>query len=207
MAKINSRSENEAVSTAVKHQPGAADEASEEPSGRTQQQMPPQESAAMPASFETIKAERDDLLNRFARSQAEFENMRKRLTREQEEFKDRALVEAINSLLPTLDSFDWALQTPPQNLEEFRSGINLIRKQLQNALSKLGLRPIPAKGEPFDPRLHEAVEVVNTTAAQDNHVLEDLRRGYKLKDHLLRPAMVLVARNPEDGAPEESTER
>jgi molecular chaperone GrpE len=205
MDKINARSENEAALTAVEHQLAAPDDASEETSG--QEQMPSQESPATPVSLEKMKAERDALLDRFARSQAEFENTRKRLAKEQDEFKDRALVEAMNSLLPILDSFDWALATPHQNVEEFRSGINLIRKQLQNALGKLGLRPIPAKGEPFDPRLHEAVEVVNTTAAQDNHVLEDLRRGYKLKDHLLRPAMVLVARNPEDGVPEESAER
>jgi molecular chaperone GrpE len=143
MDKINARSENEAALTAVEHQLAAPDDASEETSG--QEQMPSQESPATPASLEKMKAERDDLLDRFARSQAEVENTRKRLAKEHDEFKDRALVEAMNSLLPILDSFDWALATPHQNVEEFRSGINLIRKQLQNALGKLGLRPIPAK--------------------------------------------------------------
>ena len=85
-------------------------------------------------------------------------------------------------------------------MEDFRSGINLIRRQLQDSLSNLGLRTIPADGEPFDPRLHQAVEVVNTSVAQDNQVLKDVRRGYKLKDRLLRPAMVLVAHNPESNA-------
>lgn len=122
--------------------------------------MPSQESPATPASLGKMKAERDDLLDR---SQAEFENTRKRRAKEQDEFKDRALVEAMNSLLPIPDSFDWALATPHQNVEESRSRINLLRKQLQNALGKLGRRTIPAKGEPFDPRLHEAVAVVNTT--------------------------------------------
>ena len=153
-----------------------------------------------------MKAERDDLLDRLARTQAEFENTRRRLTREQDEFKELALADAITSLLPILDGFDWALQSPYQNVEEFRSGINLIRKQLQDSLSNLGLRPIPANGEPFDPRLHEAVEVVDTVFAQDNHVLKDVRRGYKLKDRLLRPAMVLVAHNPEGGAQREQSE-
>jgi molecular chaperone GrpE len=66
---------------------------------------------------------------------------------------------------------------------------------LQDALVKLGLRPIPAKGEPFDPHLHQAVEMVDTGEAEDHHVLDELQRGYKLKDRLLRPSMVRVARN------------
>ena len=71
----------------------------------------------------------------------------------------------------------------------------MIRKQLLDALEKLGVRPIPAKGEPFDPRLHEAIEMVDTDEVQDHHVVDELQRGYKLKDRLLRPAMVRVARN------------
>ena len=67
---------------------------------------------------------------------------------------------------------------------------------MHDTLVKLGLRPIPAKGEPFDPHLHEAIEMVDTSEAKDHEVLEELQRGYKLKDRLLRPAMVKVARNP-----------
>ena len=147
------------------------------------------------AAPEKTTSERDDLLGRIARMQAEFENARKRLARERDEFKELALADAIKSVLPVLDSLDWALQSQYQSVEEFRSGISLIRKQLYDALSKLGLQEIPANGELFDPRLHEAVEVVNTTVAEDNHVLKDVRRGYKLNDRLLRPAMVLVAHN------------
>ncbi len=87
------------------------------------------------------------------------------------------------------------LQAPSSNPGEFRSGVELIYKQLQDALAKLGLRPIPAKGEPFDPHLHQAVEMVETTEAEDHQVLEELQRGYKFKDRLLRPAMVRVAKN------------
>ena len=67
---------------------------------------------------------------------------------------------------------------------------------MQDALLKLGLRAIPAKGEPFDPHLHQAIEMVDTKEAEDHHVLDELQRGYKLKDRLLRPSMVRVARNP-----------
>lgn len=165
-----------------------------------------QEARSSDASFvalEKVKTERDELRDRLTSIQAEFENARKRLAREQDEFKELALADAIKSLLPVVDGFDWALQAPYHNVEEFRSGIDLIRKQLQDSLSNLGLQSIPAKGEPFDPRLHEAIEVVNTAVAPDNEILKDVRRGYKLKDRLLRPAMVLVAHNSDEGRAEE----
>ncbi|MBZ5652155.1 MAG: nucleotide exchange factor GrpE [Acidobacteriia bacterium] len=146
--------------------------------------------------FDKLKTERDTLLDRLARLQAEFENARKRTAREQNEFREYAVADALKTLLPTLDSFERALQTSASDSSEFRGGIELIYKQLQDALVKLGLRPIPAKGEPFDPHLHQAIEMVDTGEAEDHHVLEELQRGYKLKDRLLRPSMVRVARNP-----------
>jgi molecular chaperone GrpE len=145
--------------------------------------------------IDRLKAERDTLVDRLARLQAEFENARKRSAREQQEFREYALADAVKELLPTLDSFERALQTSAGNKAEFRGGVELIYKQLQDALVKLGLRPIPAKGEPFDPHLHQAVEMVDTGEAEDHHVLDELQRGYKLKDRLLRPSMVRVARN------------
>jgi molecular chaperone GrpE len=157
-------------------------------------------SGAVPASrageFEKLKAERDSLVDRLARLQAEFENARKRSAREQQEFREYALADAVKELLPTLDSFERALQTSAGDKSEFRGGVELIYKQLQDALAKLGLRPIPARGEPFDPHLHQAIEMVETGEAEDHHVLDELQRGYKLKDRLLRPSMVRVARNP-----------
>jgi molecular chaperone GrpE len=155
-------------------------------------------SVASSPSYEELKADRDALFDRLARMQAEFENVRKRTAREQQEFKESALADALTSLLPVLDSFELALKTPAQNVEEMRSGVDLIRKQLRDVLGKLGLTPISAKGQPFDPHLHEAIESVDTTATQDNHVLADLRPGYKLGTKLLRPAMVTVARNAKE---------
>jgi molecular chaperone GrpE len=150
--------------------------------------------------LERANAERNALRNRLARLQAEFENSRKRAVREQLEFKDFALAEALKSMLPILDSLDRALQAPAQTLEDFRSGIELIRKQFEDTLAKLGLNQLPTRGETFDPRVHEAVEIVETASANDNQVLEGLQRGYKLRDRLLRPAMVRVARNREHGS-------
>jgi molecular chaperone GrpE len=148
------------------------------------------------AELDKLKAERDTLVDRLARLQAEFENARKRAAREQQDFREYALADAVKELLPTLDSFERALQTSAGDRSEFRGGVELIYKQLQDALVKLGLRPIPAKGEPFDPHLHQAIEMVDTRDARDHHVLEELQRGYKLKDRLLRPSMVKVANNP-----------
>jgi molecular chaperone GrpE len=88
------------------------------------------------------------------------------------------------------------LQAPANQANEFRSGVELIYKQMQDALAKLGVRTVPAKGEAFDPRVHEAIEMVETTDVPDHQVVDELQRGYKLKDRLLRPAMVKVAQNP-----------
>jgi molecular chaperone GrpE len=148
------------------------------------------------AEFDKLKAERDSLIDRLARLQAEFENARKRTAREQQEFREYAVADALKALLPTLDSFERALQTSASDKSEFRGGVDLIYKQLQDALLKLGLRAIPSKGEPFDPHLHQAIEMVDTNEVEDHHVLDELQRGYKLKDRLLRPSMVRVARNP-----------
>jgi molecular chaperone GrpE len=154
------------------------------------------EATARDAEFEKLKAERDVLLDRMARMQADFDNARKRAAKEQQDFRDYALGDAVKSLLPILDSFERALQTSATEKSEFRSGVELIYKQLQDALSKLGLNPVSAKGELFNPHLHQAIEMVDTHEVEDQHISDELQKGYKLKDRLLRPAMVKVARNP-----------
>ncbi len=154
-----------------------------------------QASAPALSEIEKLRAERDTLLDRLARMQAEFDNARKRASKEQQDFRDYALADTVKAIIPVLDSFERALRTSPEK-SEFHAGVELIHKQLQDALAKLGVRPISAKGELFDPRYHEAVEMVETTDAEDHHVLEELQLGYQLKDRLLRPAMVRVAKNP-----------
>ena len=103
------------------------------------------------AELQKLKAERDTLVDRLARLQAEFENARKRAAREQQEFREYAVADAIKTLLPILDSFERALQTGPTEKSEFRSGIELIHKQLQDALVKLGLRPSRQRASPSIP--------------------------------------------------------
>jgi molecular chaperone GrpE len=143
---------------------------------------------------EKLKAERDALLDRLARLQAEFDNSRKRAVREQQEFREFAAADVIKNFLPTLDSFERALKANA-DASDFRSGVELIYRQFQDALQKVGVQPIVAMGQPFDPRIHEAIEMVDTTDVPDHHVLDELQRGYKYKERLLRPAMVRVARN------------
>jgi molecular chaperone GrpE len=158
------------------------------------QSAPAAELSETEREIERLKAERDQLYDRLARLQAEFENSRKRASREQQEFRDYAVADAIKKLLPIVDSFELALRSPSQDGAEFRAGIELILRQLQDALGKVGIVAVPAKGEPFNPHLHEAVEVVETSDFPENSVIEELQRGYRLKDRLLRPAMVRVAR-------------
>ena len=150
--------------------------------------------AGAPSELEKARAERDALLDRLARLQAEFDNARKRAAREQQDFREFAAADVLKSILPILDSFERAL-TAPGGEDEFRNGIELIHRQFLDALQKMGVRPIPAVGQPFDPRVHEAIEKVDTSEAPDHQVLDELQPGYKYKDRLLRPAMVRVARN------------
>jgi len=156
------------------------------------------ESAA--SETEKLRAERDALLDRLARLQAEFDNARKRAVREQQEFREYAAADVIKNFLPILDSFERALKAggdsnSNSNSNEFRNGIELIYRQFEDALQKIGVQPIVSVGQPFDPRVHEAVEMVDTTEVPDHHVLDELQRGYKYKERMLRPAMVRVARN------------
>jgi len=143
---------------------------------------------------EKLKVERDALIDRLARLQAEFDNARKRAVREQQDFREYAAADIIRNFLPILDSFERALKAGG-DAGDFRSGVELIYRQFQDALQKSGVQPIAAVGQVFDPRVHEAIEMVDTSEVPDHHVLEELQRGYKYKERLLRPAMVRVARN------------
>jgi molecular chaperone GrpE len=145
-----------------------------------------------------LKAERETLLDRVARLQSELQNSRKRATRERQEAGELVLADAVKSLLPIVDSLDRAVPAPVQSVEELRRGVELIRRQLENTLRRLGVSPISATGQTFDPRVHEAVDVIETGSKEDNQIVEELLPGYKLRDRLLRPAMVRVARSPKE---------
>jgi molecular chaperone GrpE len=142
--------------------------------------------------LQALRAERATLMDRLARQQAEFENARKRSLKAQSEFREYALADVAKSLLPILDSLERALGHE-QETKDFISGVQLIHRQLQDTLNKMGVKPIATEGEQFNPELHEAVEVVESDA-EGNRVLDELQRGYTFKDRILRPAMVRVSR-------------
>lgn len=151
------------------------------------------------ADFDHLKAERDQLLDRLARLQAEFENARKRSERERLEFRDYATGNVVEQFLPVLDHFELALKATG-SVEQLRSGVELIVKQMGEVLQKMQVTPVPAVGEPFDPRVHEALGSVERDDLPDQYVAEEIRRGYRLRERLLRPAMVRVAHNPKQTA-------
>jgi molecular chaperone GrpE len=162
--------------------------------GQAQPQAEGAEAQAQNEQLQKLEAERDALLDRLARQQAEFDNIRKRMQKEQADYRDYALVDFARQFLPILDSFDRALAASGSE-EDLRKGMELIRRQLEDAMGKIGVKPVPAKGTQFDPRFHEAIEMVETPDAKDNEVIDELQRGYQIKDRLLRPAMVRVAKN------------
>jgi molecular chaperone GrpE len=150
--------------------------------------------AAQLSELDKLKAERDQLVDRVARLQAEFDNARKRAERERAEFRDYAAGSVIEQFLPVLDNFDLALKSTG-SAEQLRAGVSLIVKQMEEILRQMQVVAVPAVGEAFDPRVHEALGSVERDDLPDQHVAEEIRRGYKLRDRLLRPALVRVAHN------------
>jgi molecular chaperone GrpE len=147
------------------------------------------------AEFDQLKAERDHLVDRVARLQAEFENARKRAERERAEFRDYATGNVVEQFLPVLDNFELALKAKG-SADQLRSGVELIVKQMEEVLRQMQVTTVPSVGEEFDPRYHEALGSVERDDLPDHFVAEEIRRGYKLRDRLLRPSMVRIVSNP-----------
>jgi len=145
--------------------------------------------------FDQLKAERDQLLDRLARLQAEFENARKRAERARAADRDYAVGSVVGKFLPVMDHFEMALKADG-TAEQLRSGVEIIVKQMEDVLRQLHVTAISAIGAEFDPHQHEALGTVERLDLPDQHVAEEVRRGYKLRDRLLRPAMVRINSNP-----------
>ena len=144
---------------------------------------------AVPSELDQLKAERDQLLDRVARLQAEFENARKRADRERTEFRDYAAgvvghhENAAVRPQPVLDNFQLALKSTASE-HQLRSGVELIVKQMEEILRQMQVTPVPAIGEPFDPHVHEAIGAIDRDDLPDQHVAEEVRRGYKFRERL-----------------------
>jgi len=148
----------------------------------------------LPAAYQKLLAEKNELYDRLLRKQAELENFRKRAQREKEDLFQHASADLIRGLLPVLDGFERALrQRDPAVPAAFYEGMELIHQELLSVLNRAGATPIETQGKLFDPHLHQAVETVESKEHRDQEIVEELQRGYKLKNRLLRPAIVKVA--------------
>ena len=152
------------------------------------------------AELKRVEAENADLKDRLARRQADFENYRKRVDKERAETYNRVVADVAAKLLPVLDNLKRALEAESSvessESDEFRhflSGVDLIYKQLNGVLDALGVKPIAAVGEPFNPHLHEAVVTEATDDYEPDTVMQEIVAGYRLGDKLIRPALVKVA--------------
>jgi molecular chaperone GrpE len=151
--------------------------------------------AALKAELEQARAEREQLLDRLARLQAEFENARRREAKERADLRDYAVQGAVEPFLGVMDNFQLALKSQG-TLQQLRGGVELILKQMEEALRGLHVQAVETVGTQFDPRIHEALGSIETAEFPDHQVLEEIRRGYKIRDKLLRPALVRIAVNP-----------
>jgi molecular chaperone GrpE len=174
---------------------GAATEETPDANGDAAEPLVAVETATVPQEeYDRLKAERDLLFDRLARLQAEFDNSRKREAKERADFRDFSVANAVEQFLPVLDNFQLALKSQG-SAEQLRAGVELIVKQMEEALRGLNVQPVETVGTTFDPKVHEALEMVERNDVPDHQVLEEVRRGYKIRERLLRPALVRIASN------------
>jgi molecular chaperone GrpE len=158
------------------------------------------ELVATRAELKRLESEVKELKDGLARRQADFENYRKRMERERSETYNRLVVDVAGKLLPVVDNLKRALETEASveasESDEFRhflSGVDLIYKQLNGVLDALGVKPVLSEGEQFDPHLHEAVVTEPTDDYEPDTVMQEIVRGFRVGDKLIRPALVKVA--------------
>jgi len=181
----------------LEKQPEAVDETQSEP-------LVVVEPATLTAEqLEELKqraAKADESWERLLRTTADFDNYKKRAAREKQEAAKFANESLLQKLVPVLDSFDMAMaaaqNNQPESVQSLQTGISMVHEQLKSALAEAGLEEVDATGKRFDPNLHEAVSQQETTGVAEGQVLQQLRKGYKLRDRLLRPASVVVAKAP-----------
>ena len=143
-----------------------------------------------------------ELNERIVRLTADFDNFRKRAQREKDEARQFANQGLLEKLLPVLDNFEMALTAVKDADPSVRDGVQMILDQLLGVLKESGVEPVDAMGQPFDPNLHEALSQEETTEVEEGTEVQQVQRGYKLNDRLVRPARVVVAKAP--GAAEEA---
>lgn len=152
------------------------------------------------AELQKARTDRQELQDLAARQQADFDNYRKRVERERVETYNRVVADVVKQLLPVMDNLRRAHEaessagaTESQEFRNFLHGVELISKQLNGVLESLGIEQVPTVGHPFDPHVHEAIATEQTDEFEADMVMQEIVRGYRLGEKLLRPAMVKVA--------------
>jgi molecular chaperone GrpE len=179
---------------------GAVDDAAEVPrddgpADASADEAADAQSAANADLLAELTEEKNALQDRLLRIAAEFDNYRKRVDRDRRDQADAAVASAIEDLLPIVDNLERALEAPAgEDADSYRQGVELIHRQMLDVLRRRGVTPIESVGTDFDPQVHQAVAHEASPEHREGEVMEEFRRGYKLGDRLLRPAMVKVAK-------------
>ncbi len=191
--------EPESVLPASEATPAA--EAAPEPAPVAEQPAPTPEQLA---DLQTRAAKAQENWDRLLRTTADFDNFKKRAAREKQDAIKYATESLLQKVIPVLDNFEMALaaaqNSSADGLKSLQDGVAMIHSQLKSTLTEAGLEEVDATGKPFDPNLHEAVSQQESDTVAEGHVLQQLRKGYKLRERLLRPATVIVAKKPETQA-------
>ena len=147
------------------------------------------------AKIEQLESEAQEATNRYLRLAADFDNYKKRVRQEQAETVDRANAELVGMMLPVVDNFHRVMESAPAEVDDaWLKGVKLTLQQLDDLLLSMGVSPIESIGQPFDPTLHEAIGHEDSDEQPEDTVVSEVRKGYRLNDRVVRPALVRVAR-------------
>jgi molecular chaperone GrpE len=150
---------------------------------------------ATDSELEELRKQAEENQQRYLRVQADFDNFRRRSRQEKEDFTKYASLKLIEQLLPVVDNFERALSSSKdtKDFEALVKGLDMTFRQLDQLLAQEGLTPIEAVGQPFNPEYHQAIMQVESDEHEEGIVVEEIQKGYKLKDKVVRPAMVKVS--------------
>ncbi len=164
-----------------------------------------QDIEAMRTRLQAMERELEEQRNLYLRTLADFQNYRRRHQDEMERSRLRLLESLMEELLPILDNFERALQAAEatRELEPLLEGVRLTERQIKALLARYDIHPIEAVGQPFDPNLHEAIQRIETDEYEDGIIIDEVERGYRIGERVLRPSRVIVARRPEQPTPRE----
>jgi len=175
---------------------------SETPSESEPPEVEPTPSAEELDPMETLRAERDRMREQLLRTAADFENFRKRSRRDMQERERRVREDTLREILPVIDNLERAVVTSEDasEVQTVIDGVRMVLKLFEDTGERLGLTRVPTVGERFDPNLHDALQQLEQTDVEPGTIVAELVPGYRIGERLLRPAMVVVAREPAAGA-------